>query len=411
MQEIINNWINSINWHQQLLRMGDLTLRLAVLFILCYLIGKLTGRVIIKITEKSAEGDLLPFNRSLLKKDAVKRFTMMLPFILFYFSSGIVFSDAPAFLNVFNRILFSILIALGIYAASGFLDAVDHYYQHFEVSRKNPIKGYLQLIKIFITIIGIIIITASFVNRSPWGIISGFGAMTALVILVFRDWIQGLIASIQINANNLVVIGDSIEIEKHGVNGEVIDISLSTVKVKNWDNTLSMVPAYSLISETFKNWHGVKESGGRRIKRVLNIDISSINLPDRKIVKNLANLELMKGTDELKAAGVSIRQGKALRINSDGITNIGLFRKYVELYLKAHPRINKEQKLMAKLLEPTANGIPLQIYVFTNIIDVVEYENTVAHIFEHLIAVIPEFGLRLFQNPAGNDLKKTAGAD
>ncbi len=295
MQEIINNWINSINWHQQLLRMGDLTLRLAVLFILCYLIGKLTGRVIIKITEKSAEGDLLPFNRSLLKKDAVKRFTMMLPFILFYFSSGIVFSDAPAFLNVFNRILFSILIALGIYAASGFLDAVDHYYQHFEVSRKNPIKGYLQLIKIFITIIGIIIITASFVNRSPWGIISGFGAMTALVILVFRDWIQGLIASIQINANNLVVIGDSIEIEKHGVNGEVIDISLSTVKVKNWDNTLSMVPAYSLISETFKNWHGVKESGGRRIKRVLNIDISSINLPDRKIVKNLANLELMKG--------------------------------------------------------------------------------------------------------------------
>lgn len=411
MQEIINNWINSINWHQQLLRMGDLTLRLAVLFILCYLIGKLTGRVIIKITEKSAEGDLLPFNRSLLKKDAVKRFTMMLPFILFYFSSGIVFSDAPAFLNVFNRILFSILIALGIYAASGFLDAVDHYYQHFEVSRKNPIKGYLQLIKIFITIIGIIIITASFVNRSPWGIISGFGAMTALVILVFRDWIQGLIASIQINANNLVVIGDSIEIEKHGVNGEVIDISLSTVKVKNWDNTLSMVPAYSLISETFKNWHGVKESGGRRIKRVLNIDISSINLPDRKIVKNLANLELMKGTDELKAAGVSIRQGKALRINSDGITNIGLFRKYVELYLKAHPRINKEQKLMAKLLEPTANGIPLQIYVFTNIIDVVEYENTVAHIFEHLIAVIPEFGLRLFQNPAGNDLKKTAEAD
>lgn len=411
MQEIINNWINSINWHQQLLRMGDLTLRLAVLFILCYLIGKLTGRVIIKITEKSAEGDLLPFNRSLLKKDAVKRFTMMLPFILFYFSSGIVFSDAPAFLNVFNRILFSILIALGIYAASGFLDAVDHYYQHFEVSRKNPIKGYLQLIKIFITIIGIIIITASFVNRSPWGIISGFGAMTALVILVFRDWIQGLIASIQINANNLVVIGDSIEIEKHGVNGEVIDISLSTVKVKNWDNTLSMVPAYSLISETFKNWHGVKESGGRRIKRVLNIDISSINLPDRKIVKNLANLELMKGTDELKAAGVSIRQGKTLRINSDGITNIGLFRKYVELYLKVHPRINKEQKLMAKLLEPTANGIPLQIYVFTNIIDVVEYENTVAHIFEHLIAVIPEFGLRLFQNPAGNDLKKTAGAD
>ena len=348
---------------------------------------------------------MFPFNRSLLKKDAVKRFTMMFPFILFYFASGIVFSDAPGFLNAFNRIIFSILVALGIYAASGFIDAVDHYYQHFEVSRKNPIKGYLQLIKIFITIIGIIIITASFINRSPWGIISGFGAMTALVMLIFRDWIQGLIASIQINANHLVVIGDSIEIEKHGINGEVIDISLSTVKVKNWDNTLSMVPAYSLISETFKNWHGVKESGGRRIKRVLNIDISSINLPDLKIIKNISNLELMKGTEELKEATRSIRQGRSLRINSNGITNIGLFRKYVELYLKNHSGINCEQKLMAKLLEPTANGIPLQIYVFTNIIDVVEYENTVAHIFEHLIAVIPEFGLKLFQSPAGSDVR------
>ena len=212
MQEIINTWITSINWHQQIIRMGDLTLRLAALFVICYLTGKLAGSIIIKLTEKSAEGALFPFNRSLLKKDAVKRFTMMFPFILFYFISGIVFSDAPGFLNVFNRIIFSILAALGIYALSGFLDAVDNYYQHFEVSRKNQIKGYLQLIKIFITIIGIIIITASFVNRSPWGIISGFGAMTALVILVFRDWIQGLIASIQINANNLVVIGDSIEI-------------------------------------------------------------------------------------------------------------------------------------------------------------------------------------------------------
>jgi len=405
MQEIINNWINSINWHQQVMIMGDLTLRLAALFVICYLIGKFAGRIIIKITEKSAEGDLLPFNRSLLKKDAVKRFTMMFPFILIYFASPIVFSDAPGFLSFINRILFAVLVALGIYTSSGFIDAIDHYYQNFEVARKNPIKGYLQLVKIFITIIGIIIITSSFINRSPWGIISGFGAMTALVILVFRDWIQGLIASIQINANNLVVIGDSIEIEKHGVNGEVIDISLSTVKVKNWDNTLSMVPAYSLISETFKNWHGVKESGGRRIKRVLYIDISSISLPDQKTLKSISYLDLMKGSEDIKAAMRSTRNGKGSRINSNGITNIGLFRKYVELYLKSHPGINKEQKLMAKLLEPTANGIPLQIYVFTNIIDVVEYENTVAHIFEHLIAVIPEFGLRLFQNPAGSDLK------
>jgi miniconductance mechanosensitive channel len=405
MREIVYSWIQGINWHQQFIKTGDLTLRFAALFAICYLTGKIAGKIIISITEKSAEGDLLPFNRSLLKKDAVKRFTMMFPFILIYFASEVVFSDTPSFLRIFNRVLFSILIVLGIYAINAFLDAVEHYYQHFEAAKKNPIKGYLQLIKIFITIIGIIIITASFVNRSPWGIISGFGAMTALVMLIFRDWIQGLIASIQINANNLVVIGDSIEIEKYGVNGEVIDISLSTVKVKNWDNTISMIPAYSLITETFKNWHGVKESGGRRIKRVIYIDINSINLPDKKILKNINSIEIMKDSSEFKELSRAVRKKRRLRLSESGITNIGLFRIYVERYLATHTGIDSEKKLMAKLLEPTAYGIPLQIYVFTNVIDVVEYEKTVAEIFEHLIAVIGEFGLKLFQNPSGTDVK------
>jgi miniconductance mechanosensitive channel len=230
--------------------------------------------------------------------------------------------------------------------------------------------------------------------------------MTALVILVFKDWILGLIASIQISANNLVVIGDSIEMEKYGINGEVIEISLSTVKVKNWDNTISMVPAYSLISETFKNMHGIKESGGRRIKRVLYIDINSIALPDEKILKRLQRLNLLKGTDELKELARSIKAGRDERINKGGVTNIGIFRKYVELYLMNYIGIDNEKKLMAKLLEPTANGLPLQIYVFTSIIDIVEYELAVAGIFEHLIAVIPEFGLKLFQNPSGGDMRK-----
>lgn len=407
MQEIFFNWIYGIDWHQHLLRMGDLTLRLAAAFIICYAVGMLAGKIIMKLAGKPAAGELLPFNRSLLQKDVVKRFSMMLPFLIMYFVSEIIFSDSPEFLRILNRILFSVLVALGTYTVNALLDAVDHYYQNFEISKKNPIKGYVQLFKIFITMLGIIIIAATLLNRSPWGIISGFGAMTALVIVIFRDWILGLVASIQINANNLVVIGDSIEIEKYGVNGEVIEISLSTVKVKNWDNTISMIPAYSLISETFKNWHGVKESGGRRIKRVLYIDIKTIGLPDEKILKNINALDLMKGSEELKTVAGCIKKKRSARLSGSSITNIGLFRKYVERYLMSHTGINSEKKLMAKLLEPTASGIPLQIYVFTNIIDVVEYENTVAEIFEHLIAVIPEFGLRLFQNPSGSDVSKS----
>lgn len=404
MNEILNTWISSVDWHGRLMVLSDAGIRFLIALAVSYAAGKVSGKIVLRIARRSAEKDIIPLNRSLLKKDAYKRMTMMFPFIILYFLSEFIFADIPKFGMILDRILFSLLVALFLYAFNAFLDALDHYYQEFEVSRKNPIKGYLQMIKIFLAITGIIVVFSTIFNRSPWGVLSGLGAMTALVILVFRDWILGLVASIQINANNLVVIGDTIEMEKYGVNGEVIDISLSTVKVKNWDNTISMIPAYSLISETFKNFHGVKESGGRRIKRVINIDINSITLPDEKILKRIQKLSLLKGTDELKKLAGSVKTDRGERINKSGITNIGLFRKYVELYLVNHTGINSEKKLMAKLLEPTGNGIPLQIYVFTNIIDVVEYELTVAEIFEHLIAVVPEFGLRLFQNPSGGDM-------
>jgi len=407
MNEILNIWKHSFDWHSKLLVLSDVGMRFLLALIFSYVTGKAAGKLMTRIARRSAESGMIPINRSLIIKDVFKRLSRMFPFIILYFISEFVFFDTPKFSAFLDRILFSLLVSLGLYTMNAFLDSLEHYYHEFEVSRKNPIKGYLQMIKIFLTITGIIVILSSLFNRSPWGILSGLGAMTALILLVFRDWILGLVASIQINANHLIVVGDSIEMEKYGVNGEVIDISLSTVKVKNWDNTISMIPAYSLVSETFKNWHGIKESGGRRIKRVIYIDINSITLPDEKILKRIQKLKLLKGTDELKELAKSVKSDRGERINESGITNIGLFRKYVELYLVNHSGINVEKKRMAKLLEPTGNGIPLQIYVFTNIIDVVEYELTVADIFEHLIAVIPEFGLRLFQNPSGGDVSVT----
>ncbi len=408
MIEILSAWFYSIDWHGKFIIISDVSIRLIITLALSFVAGKIAGGVVSLIVKRSVEHSIFSFNKSLIKKDLYKRLSMMFPFIIAYFSSELVFSDTLKFALILDRILFSILALLGLYTVNAFLDALDHYYQEFEVSRKNPIKGYLQLVKIFLTIAVLIVVISTLLNKSPWGFLSGFGAMTALVILVFRDWIQGLIASIQISANNLVVIGDSIEMEKYGINGEVIEISLSTVKVKNWDNTISMIPTYSLISETFKNMHGIKESGGRRIKRVLYIDINSISLPDEKTLKKIQKLTLLKGTMELKELARSVKTGRDERINKSGITNIGLFRKYVELYLMNHDGIDSEKKLMAKLLEPTANGIPLQIYVFTSIIDIVEYELAVAGIFEHLIAVIPEFGLRVFQNPSGGDAGRLA---
>ncbi|HQO38984.1 MAG TPA: mechanosensitive ion channel [Spirochaetota bacterium] len=406
INEILTKWTAGIDWHTKMLVAADISLRLVVAIVISYITGRLAGSILNRIIRKTAEDDIIHFNRSIVKKNVMGRFARMLPFIILYIISEFIFADTGRFFTIFNRLLFCILIALGIHTLNGFLDALDDYYGEFKIARKNPIKGYLQLIKIFTGIAAIIVITATLFNMSPWGMLSGLGAMTALVVLMFRDWILGLIASIQINANNLVVIGDSIEMEKYGVNGEVTEISLSTVKVKNWDNTISMVPAYSLISETFKNWHGVKESGGRRIKRVIYIDMNSINLPDAKTVKGIASLAVLKKTGELKALQKSAQSGIIERINSSGITNIGIFRKYVELYMAGHPGINSERTLMAKLLEPTAQGVPVQLYAFTTIVDVVQFERELAEIVEHLIAVLPVFGLRLFQSPSGSDIRE-----
>jgi miniconductance mechanosensitive channel len=321
--------------------------------------------------------------------------------------SSFTFSNAPRFEDILLRFISSILIGFGLYTLNAFLDAIDNYYQEFEVSRINPIKGYLEMVKIFVTMVGIIVIISNLFDKSPWGILSGLGAMTALVILIFRDWILGLIASIQINANHLLVIGDIIEIEKNGIFGEVIDISLSTVKVKNWDNTICMIPAYTIISDTFKNWHGIKQSGGRRLRRVINIDVNSINLLDDKSLQKIQKLKLFKNNIDIKELSKSIKKNRLERINRNEITNIGLFRKYAEWYLKDHPGINKEKNIIVRLLESTGDGIPLQIYVFTDIVDIVEYELTLAEIVEHLISVAPEFGLKLFQNPSGGDFAKS----
>jgi len=405
MTEILNRWITEVDWHARFYYLGDISARLLIAVFVSLLLGKIAGSIVRRIARKSAEKGLLPFSAKLDMMEVVGRFTILFPFIILYIISGIMFIDSASFLQGLNRFLLSILIILGIHTLNGFLDALDHYYQALEVAKKNPIKGYLQLLKIFLGAAGIIIVAAVLLKRSPWVMLSGLGAMTALVVLIFKDWILGLIASIQINANHLVVIGDSIEIERYGVNGEVIEIALSTVKVKNWDNTISMIPAYSLISETFKNWHGVKESGGRRIKRLIFIDMTSIELPDARILKRIETLELLKKTDELKELRKSVKCNTGTRINGEGITNIGIFRRYVELYLSNYRGINNERTLMAKLLEPTAHGIPLQIYAFTTIVDVVEYESAIAGITEHIIAALPLFGLRLFQNPSGTDIR------
>ena len=405
MSEILNFWIYSVNWNEKFIIVFDIVIHFFFILAISLAFGKVVSWIVLKITKRYGDNSKHLFIKSLIEKKVNSRFVVMFPFLILYLLSNFSFQKTPKFEDIILRIILSILIGLGLYTFNAFLDAIDNYYHEFEVSKINPIKGYLEMVKIFITMVGIIVVVSSLFDKSPWGILSGLGAMTALVILIFRDWILGLIASIQMNANHLLVIGDIIEMEKHGIHGEVIDISLSTVKVKNWDNTISMIPAYTIISETFKNWHGIKQAGGRRLRRVINIDVNSINLLDDKSLKKIQKLKFLKDHINMKELK-SIKNNRVDKINSNEMTNIGLFRKYAEYYLKGHPGIDKERNIIVRLLESTENGIPLQIYVFTNIVELVEYELAVAEIIEHLISVAPEFGLKLFQNPSGGDFAK-----
>jgi len=407
MSEIINFWIYSVNWHEKFISVLDISIRFLFILAVSLALGKIISWTVLKITERYGNSSKYLFAKSLIEKNVNKRLVLMAPFIILYVLANFSFPNTPRFEAVLLRIIFSILVGLGIYTCNALIDAFDNYYHEFEISKLNSIKGYLQMIKIFVSIIGIIVIISTLFDKSPWGLLSGLGAMTALIILIFRDWILGLIASIQMNANKLLVIGDMIEMEKNGIFGEVIDISLSTVKVKNWDNTICMIPAYSIISETFKNWHGIKQYEGRRLRRVINIDVNSINLPDDKSLKRIQKLRLLKDHINMKELSVSIKKSRHERINKNEMTNIGLFRKYAERYLNEHPDINKEKSIIVRLLEPTGAGLPLQIYVFTTLVELVEYEIAVAEIMEHLISVAPEFGIKLFQNPSGRDFSKS----
>jgi len=248
-------------------------------------------------------------------------------------------------------------------------------------------------------------------NRSPTFFLSGLGALTAVLMLIFKDSILGLVAGIQIAANRMLNIGDWLEMPKYGADGDVIDISLTTVKVRNWDKTITTVPTYALISDSFKNWRGMSESGGRRIKRAVNIDMTSIEFLGEEALGRLRRIELLKPYIEQKLADVESHNkelgvDETSPINGRRLTNVGCFRAYLVAYLKHNPMINKEMTFLIRQLAPTELGLPMEIYVFSSDKVWANYEAIQSDIFDHVLAAMPEFGLRVFQNPTGADFSK-----
>ena len=290
------------------------------------------------------------------------------------------------------------------------LNALMGFYARLPVSKDIEIKGFVQAVKLIILLIGIIFMLSTILGKSPVFFLSGVGAITAILLLIFKDAILGLVAGIQISVNRTVRVGDWIEMAAHGADGDVIDISLTTVKIQNWDKTITSIPTYDLISKSFKNWRGMQDSGGRRIKRSIMLDLNTIRFADKEMLQSFRSISLIRDYVEQKLVEIETFNADAGITdhpkNGRALTNVGTFRAYCVAYLKANPKIHHEKMtFLIRQLAPTSKGLPIEIYVFTNDINWVNYEGIQADIFDHLFAILPEFGLAAFQEASGRDLR------
>ncbi len=293
------------------------------------------------------------------------------------------------------------------------LDVIYNFSQKITFASHIPLKGIFQGVKLISAMVIGIMMISRVIGQSPAILISGLGAMAAVLMLVFKDPILGLVAGIQLSANRMLKLGDWLEMPKFGADGAVTDIGLTTVKVRNWDNTITTIPTYALVSDAFKNWSGMSQSGGRRIKRSINIDTTSIHFLSPQEQQRLINARLLKPymdsrSKEIEEYNRTHNSDTASVLNGRSMTNVGTFRVYLTEYLQNHPRIRKDMTLMVRQLAPGAEGLPLEIYAFTNTVVWLEYEAIQADIFEHIFAVIDEFGLRIHQSPTGNDIRSVA---
>ncbi|MEC8935523.1 MAG: mechanosensitive ion channel domain-containing protein, partial [Planctomycetota bacterium] len=316
-------------------------------------------------------------------------------------------------LEKINEALIVLLVTLAVSAA---INAFNSVYQTFEISRQRPLKGYLQIVKLLAFAFGAVIIIAILTGQSVGYFVTGLGAMTAVLLLVFKDTILSLVASIQLTQNDMVRVGDWIEIPGAGVDGDVIDVALHTVKVQNWDKTIATVPTAQLIQKSFRNWRGMSESGGRRIKRSLSIDMSTIRFLEEDEIERFSRFSPLKQymeskLDELDSHNKENDPGPDLTWDPRRLTNIGTLRAYIIQYLRGNKRLHQEgMTLLVRQLQPGSQGLPIEIYCFANDTAWANYEDIQADIFDHLLSKLPEFGLKVFQEPSSSDFKSLAGA-
>jgi miniconductance mechanosensitive channel len=406
--ELISDFLVTQGIGQQMADLIGLAATIILLLLLAFISYWITKRFMARLIEMVFKRSKNTWDDALVQHGFVQRLSYLMPIIVIYLSADFLLpqqTPAPEFFKRFAMVFF---VLAGVWMLDSILLATRDIYSKSDMASRRPIRGYLDAVKIIAYIMAGIFIISILTDKSPWGVLSILGGFTVVLMLVFKDTILGFVASIQLSGNDMIRIGDWIEMPKYGADGDVIEVSINTVKVRNWDKTITTIPTYGLVSDAFKNWRGMSESGGRRIKRAIHIDMSSIKFCTDEMLERFNKFDFIKNyiaekQDEIIEYNKEHETDTSQLINGRRQTNIGVFRAYTIAYLKNHPKIHQNMTFLVRHLEPTQHGLPVQIYVFSNDQAWANYEAIQADIFDHLLAALPEFGLRVFQNPTGYD--------
>jgi len=392
--------------------LSEAAIGLALIFILAAFVHFVIRVWIIRFLHKLDERTATEWYAVLLKNSLPQRALFMVPLVIIYNGIELIPQFNEELTDFIIRITAAAMILVGARVFDAFLSSLHTLYLMKPDAHLTPIKSYIQLGKVVIYVLAGFFIISSLANKSPWYFLSGIGALMAVILLLFRDTLLSLVASVQLTNNDLIRVGDWIEMPQFNADGDVIDIALNTVRVQNWDKTITVIPTHKFLEHSFRNWRGMQEAGGRRIMRSVHIDISTIRFMSQKEIDRLSTSHLLKDYINKKMDDVHkynrehLKSGSSIITNGRWLTNIGTFRAYIIEYLKKHPRSNKDLFMLVRQLEPTDKGLPLQIYMFTDTTAWGEYEGIQSDIFDHLVAVAPEFGLRIFQQPSGHDFRE-----
>ena len=411
IDHLVYQWLLDMGLAESLANGIQFILELLVLVILCFIADKIAKKVFVRIITTIVKRTSFEWDDILLENKVLDRLAHLAPALVVQATATYVFEDFQEFIPFVKRMADAYMIAVMLMVVTSIFHTLEHYFKQTESLKDKPIDSYFQLAKLISYLVFGVLIISKIFNKDPQGILTAMGALTAVSMLVFKDTILGFVASIQLSANDMVRVGDWVSMPKYGADGDVVKITLNTVKVQNWDKTISTVPTYSFVSDSFKNWRGMADAGGRRIKRSIVLKSGSIKFCDTEMVTKFKNYALLKDylnlkVEEIKKYNESGNYDKAFLINGRHLTNIGVFRAYAEAYIKSLSSIHPDLTCMVFQTEGTEFGVPILVYCFTKTIEWAEYENVQSDIFDHLYASAPEFGLEVFQHPSGSDFGK-----